>query len=95
MPHDYPLHTDIEVRCLCCQSMQRFRFTSPSDHIVCEHCRAHLGDDKAERRDREHIALCRSITDAEQQSHRDDVDAAAGEASEASATIDSLRAQVD
>ena len=64
MPHQYALHTDVEARCLCCESMQHFVFASPSDHVVCEHCRRHLGDEKAERRDREHVALWRGIVAA-------------------------------
>ncbi|GAA1526267.1 hypothetical protein BJ978_001453 [Agromyces terreus] len=61
MPHEHPLHVDVEARCLCCGSLQRFRFASPSDQVVCEHCRTHGGDEKAVRRDREHIALWRGI----------------------------------
>lgn len=95
MPHRYPLHTDVEARCLCCESMQHFLFASPTDHVVCEHCRRHLGDDKAERRDREHVALWRSIVAA-----RDAAAAEAGEsaeqaAAEAASTIAGLASERD
>jgi hypothetical protein len=61
MPHEHPLHVEVDARCLCCGSLQRFRFASPSDQVVCGHCRTHGGDEKAVRRDREHIALWRGI----------------------------------
>ena len=61
MPHPHPLHADVEVPCLCCGSVQRFRFASSSDQVVCGHCRSHLGAERAEQRDREHIALWRGL----------------------------------
>ena len=98
MPHQHPLHVDVDVRCLCCASVQRFRFGSPSDQVVCEHCRTHLGDEKAVRRDREHVALWRGILDrhdAEAESAASAatlaVDAAAAALARASAERDQLR----
>ena len=57
MAHPYDLHVDVLARCSCCQSQQTFRFASASDHVVCAACVHHLGAEKAERRDREHIRI--------------------------------------
>ncbi|GAA2035179.1 hypothetical protein GCM10009819_19500 [Agromyces tropicus] len=95
MPHDHPLHTDLRVRCLCCESVQPFRFASPSDQVVCGHCRAHLGPEKAERRDREHVALWRGIVDAQERDARDAADEAASQAESAAETIARLTAERD
>jgi hypothetical protein len=86
MPHEHPLHVDVDAPCLCCGSVQRFRFASASDQVVCGHCRSHLGAERAERRDREHIALWRSILEAHDRDAAGAAEAAA-EAAEASAAI--------
>ncbi|WP_353826490.1 hypothetical protein [Agromyces sp. SYSU T0242] len=95
MPHEHPLHADVLVRCLCCETLQTFRFASASDHVVCSHCRAHLGPEKAERRDREHVALWRGILDAEQRDARAAAEAAAADAASAAEAIDRLRSERD
>jgi len=95
MPHQYRLHTDVEARCLCCESMQHFVFASPTDHVVCEHCRRHLGDDKAERRDREHVALWRGIVEARDAAAAEAGTAAEQAATDAASTIAGLTAERD
>ncbi|MGI9822304.1 hypothetical protein [Agromyces sp. Marseille-Q5079] len=95
MPHEYRLHVDVDARCLCCGSLQRFRFASPSDQVVCEHCRTHGGDEKAVRRDREHIALWRGILDRHEADARAEEAAAALAADEAAAVIARLTAERD
>jgi hypothetical protein len=55
--HAHPLHVDLEVACLCCLAPQPFRFTSLSDQVVCALCVHHIGAEKAERRDMEHVRL--------------------------------------
>jgi PAS domain-containing protein len=57
MPHEHPLHTDVVVQCWCCRSLQPFRFRAASDPVVCAHCTGHLGPEKAEQRDTDHVAL--------------------------------------
>ncbi|WP_157416280.1 hypothetical protein [Agromyces allii] len=73
--------------------MQPFVFASPTDQVVCTHCRRHLGDEKAERRDREHVALWRSIVEARDAAAADARTAADEAATEAAATIASLTAE--
>ena len=57
MTHAHPLHADLEVLCLCCLASQPFRFTSASDQVVCTLCLHHIGAEKSERRDLEHVRL--------------------------------------
>ncbi len=57
MSHAHPLHADVEVTCLCCLAPQPFHFTSLSDQVVCSLCVHHIGPEKAERRDGEHVRL--------------------------------------
>jgi hypothetical protein len=94
MPHDYALHTELEVSCLCCGSLQPFTFTSASDQLVCAHCRNHLGDEKAVRRDRDHIALWSAIWKQERDAHVDDLRQAATDAAAADTTRSGLEAKV-
>ncbi|SFR82887.1 hypothetical protein SAMN05428970_2692 [Agromyces sp. CF514] len=93
MPHAYPLHVDVDATCLCCGSVQRFRFASASDHVVCPHCRTHGGDEKAVRRDREHVALWRGILEAHDHDARAAASAAADAKTDAAATIARLTAE--
>ncbi|WP_430647538.1 hypothetical protein [Agromyces sp. GXS1127] len=95
MPHPYPLHADVDVPCLCCGSVQRFRFASTSDQVVCGHCRSHLGAERAEQRDREHIALWRGILESHDRDARDAATAAATAASEAAELVARLTAERD
>ena len=57
MTHQYPLHIDLDAECYCCGALQHFLFTSPTDQVVCTFCTNHLGETKAERRDRDHVRL--------------------------------------
>ena len=57
MTHSHPLHVDLEVPCLCCLAPQPFHFTSLSDQVVCTQCVHHIGAEKSERRDLEHVRL--------------------------------------
>lgn len=95
MPHQHPLHADVEVRCLCCESLQHFVFASPTDQVVCTHCRRHLGDDKAGRRDREHVALWRGIVAERDAAAGAEADEAERAATEAAATIATLTSERD
>ncbi|WP_104135229.1 MULTISPECIES: hypothetical protein [unclassified Cryobacterium] len=55
--HAHPLYADLEVPCLCCLAPQPFHFTSSSDQVVCALCVHHIGAEKSERRDLEHVRL--------------------------------------
>jgi len=93
--HPYPLHIDVLVPCLCCVTPQPFHFTSVSDQVVCAFCVRHLGAEKAERRDRDHIGLWAEMYADEQESHRDDVAAAASSTARNEETIATLTARVE
>ncbi|TFD47741.1 hypothetical protein E3T55_14345 [Cryobacterium frigoriphilum] len=71
MTHNYPLHQDIQAQCLCCLSAQPFTFTSPNDQVVCPQCVRHIGSEKSERRDREHVTAWAARFAEEQQSNTD------------------------
>jgi hypothetical protein len=94
MPHDYALHTELEVTCLCCGSLQPFTFASASDQLVCSHCRTHLGDEKAVRRDRDHIALWSAIWEHERDARAEAVRQAATDAAAADTARSALEAKV-
>jgi hypothetical protein len=55
--HSYPLYVNVLAQCFCCRSLQPFHFTSATDQVVCGHCLRHLGAEKAEQRDADHIKL--------------------------------------
>jgi len=55
--HMHALHIDLEVACLCCLAPQPFHFTAASDQVVCALCLHHIGAEKSERRDGEHVRL--------------------------------------
>ena len=57
MAHSYPLYANVLAQCFCCQSLQPFHFTSATDQVVCTHCLRHLGPERAEQRDTDHITL--------------------------------------
>jgi len=57
VPHAYELHVDVTAPCLCCLAPRTFHFSSPSDQVVCGQCVSHLGSEKAERRDGEHVRM--------------------------------------
>ena len=95
MAHPYPLHTDVLAPCLCCTSPQPFHFTSSSDQVVCAFCVRHLGAEKAERRDRDHVALWAEMYREEQDAHRTDIAAAEASTTINDETIATLTARVD
>lgn len=94
MPHDHPLHVDVQVQCHCCRTPQPFRFGSATDHVVCAFCRNHLGPAKAERRDREHVSLWAEVFADELAAHAADTAKAAADAASAAAEITRLEAGV-
>jgi hypothetical protein len=93
--HPYPLHTDVLAPCLCCTSPQPFHFTSSSDQVVCAFCVRHLGAEKAERRDRDHVALWAVMYREEQAAHGTDVAAAEASTTLSDKTIATLTARVE
>jgi hypothetical protein len=95
MPHAYPLHVDIDAECCCCRMLQPFRFTSPSDQVVCAFCSRHLGSDKAERRDADHLAQWRERYGEAIEAHRLFVASATAERMAADDTILQLRSRVE
>ena len=94
MTHSHPLHVDVDAQCLCCQSMQPFRFASPTDQVVCPFCSKHLGSDKSERRDRDHIALWLDLHTELQDAHLNAVSSAQVAGAQAAATLLELSAEV-
>ncbi|TFC48878.1 hypothetical protein E3T37_02075 [Cryobacterium sp. TMT2-10] len=94
MTHPYPLHVAIRAQCFCCQSLQPFTFTSPTDQVVCASCLHHLGPEKAERRDAEHIKLWVGQYADQQENHRKFAEKSAVVDAEQQAVIDGLAAQV-
>lgn len=94
MTHSHPLHVDVEAQCLCCRSMQPFRFASATDQVVCPFCAKHLGSDKSERRDRDHVELWLELYTELQDAHAHAVSAAQVAAAQAEATISELRVEL-
>ena len=95
MPHAYELHVDVTAPCLCCLAPRAFRFASPSDQVVCAQCVNHLGSDKAERRDREHVQMWADLHADQQVKFQVEVEALGAQlAAEAAATA-ALQAQSD
>jgi hypothetical protein len=95
MSHGFPLHVDVSAQCFCCRSLQPFRFTSASDQVVCPFCTKHLGSDKAERRDLDHIKMWSELFDDEQETHREYVAGAEATADGDAASIARLTVQVE
>lgn len=71
MTHAHPLHADLEVSCLCCLAPQPFHFTSTSDQVVCTLCLHHIGAEKSERRDLEHVRLWAARWAASETAHEE------------------------
>ena len=94
MTHPYELYVDIMAQCFCCQSLQPFNFASASDQVVCAFCVHHVGSEKAERRDKDHLRLWVGLFGAEQGMHRSYVAATNATRVERDATITDLTAQV-
>jgi hypothetical protein len=95
VPHEYPLHVDIDAECYCCRMLQPFRFASPSDQVVCAFCSRHLGSDRAEKRDADHLTQWRERYGEAIETHRRFVRSATVERKAADETIAELRARVE
>lgn len=95
MTHSYPLYVAIRAQCFCCRSLQSFNFTSASDQVVCSFCLHHLGDEKAERRDADHVTLWVGEYADLQNVHRKSVEKSESDLAERDATIAELTGQVD
>jgi hypothetical protein len=95
VPHNYPLHVDIDAECQCCRMLQPFRFSSPTDHVVCTFCSRHLGGDKAAKRDTDHLAMWFERHSEAIAAHRSFVAAATAEKTSADAANAELRAQLN
>jgi len=93
VPHAYELHVDVTAQCLCCLAPRTFHFSSPSDQVVCAQCVNHLGSDKSERRDREHVAMWADLLADQQVKHQLEVEGLAAELAEAAAAIAASQAE--
>jgi hypothetical protein len=93
MPHAYELHVDVAAQCLCCLATRSFRFSSPSDQVVCALCVNHLGTDKSERRDREHVRMWADLLADQQVNHQVEVERLDAALAAEGATIAELREQ--
>ena len=94
MSHAYELHVDLLAQCFCCRSRQPFNFTSASDQVVCSFCTRHVGSDKAERRDEDHVRLWVDLFSDEQSMHRAYVATTQQGIAERDASIADLSAQI-
>lgn len=94
MTHHYPLHQDVQAQCLCCLSAQPFTFTSTTDQVVCPQCVRHIGSEKSERRDREHVTAWAERFAEEQQANTDFAAASVAVITGKDAEITALREQV-
>ncbi|GAB3604881.1 hypothetical protein GCM10027413_02900 [Conyzicola nivalis] len=93
MPHAYELHVDVTAQCLCCLAPRVFRFASPSDQVVCATCVSHLGTDKSERRDREHVTMWAHLAADQQVNHHAEVERLRANLADEAAVVASLRAE--
>jgi hypothetical protein len=93
--HQYRLHEDILAECLCCHSRQPFHFESASDQVVCTFCTRHIGAEKAERRDADHVRLWAELYDEAQETHRAFAAESERQGTEKDATLVELQARVD
>jgi len=92
--HSYPLYVNVLAQCFCCQSLQPFHFTSATDQVVCTHCVRHLGAEKAEQRDTDHVQLWLGQFAAQQQALQELTATSAATIAERDAEIAALAAQV-
>ena len=93
MPHAYELHVDVTAQCLCCLAPRTFHFSSPSDQVVCASCVNHLGSDKSERRDRQHVQMWADLLADQQVKHQVEVETLTTELAAEAAAIAALRSQ--
>jgi hypothetical protein len=68
--HHYRLHEDLLAECLCCHAQQPFHFESSSQQVVCAFCTRHIGTEKAERRDADHVRLWSEMYTDAQETHQ-------------------------
>jgi len=95
LTHDNPLHVDLLTQCWCCQALQPFKFTSATDQVVCSFCVRHLGADRAEKRDQDHLRMwVETLVDA-RESHRIAVDTLTATLAERDAALAGLTARVE
>lgn len=94
MAHSYPLYVNVLAQCFCCRSLQPFHFGSATDQVVCTHCVRHLGAEKAEQRDTEHVQLWLGQFAALQDQLRDLEATTTATTADRDARIDALQAQV-
>jgi hypothetical protein len=94
VPHGHPLHTDVDAECYCCRALQPFRFSSPSDQVVCAFCSRHVGDGKAERRDLDHLKMWAERYADLSEEHRRTVDEAGAAAAASVRDIAKLTREV-
>jgi hypothetical protein len=92
--HSYPLYVNVLAQCFCCQSLQPFHFTSATDQVVCGHCLRHLGAEKAEQRDADHIKLWLGQFAAQQETLHELEATSTATIAERDAEIAALAAQV-
>ncbi|SDL03072.1 hypothetical protein SAMN05216282_12328 [Cryobacterium psychrotolerans] len=95
MTHDNPLHVDLLTQCWCCQALQPFKFTSATDQVVCSFCVRHLGADRAEKRDRDHLRMWVEILVDERESNRNTVEKLTATLAERDAALAGLTTRVD
>jgi hypothetical protein len=93
VPHAYELHVEVQARCLCCLAERSFRFSSPSDQVVCGRCVNHLGTDKSERRDREHVTMWAQLDADQQVNHQAEVERLTARLADEAAVVARLRSE--
>lgn len=94
MAHDNPLHVDLLTQCWCCQALQPFKFTSPTDQVVCSFCVRHLGSDRAEKRDQDHLKMWVETLIDEREANRSAVEKLNAVLAQNDQELADLRAQV-
>lgn len=94
MPHPYPLHVAIDAECYCCRLVQPFRFSSSTDQVVCAFCSRHVGGEKAQKRDADHVAMWSERYGEAIEAHRLFVAEATAERLSAARALAQLRARV-
>jgi hypothetical protein len=92
--HSYPLYVNVLAQCFCCQSLQPFHFTSATDQVVCTLCLRHLGAEKAEQRDADHIKLWLGQFAAQQETLQELTASTTAALAERDTEITALAAQV-
>lgn len=95
MTHSYPLHVELLAPCWCCRARQPFHFTSPTDQVVCSYCVRHLGSEKAELRDQQHVGMWVELFHQAEESQEQFASESRKTIADHEATIAALTAQVD